>query len=449
MKAIIATARGFLRRSVMENALLVLGISVAVFMGAVLTGAILSYSAYMADLLQDPAYAEIVVSPAFFRGNQSQAVSKLDMDAGPMRFAFDTAAAAKAMADSPSVTWSYISEEESLRAGEAPSFGPGFPEGPPDLGGVDEQGLAPAQAQSDSSAAVSTPLLERIAGRKVSPDFFQAWGLKTAQGSLYAAADQEAGQAYMVLGSELAKSLFADAQALGKRLKIDGRIYTIIGVLERTGLLDAEATRSLDQLAFIPPRSFSPGGSGMGRPTMSLTFFVSDRAKLDSAVKELQAHFDRAYKTGQVLVTSRQAGLNARRSGQNALFGAISVLALLCLVVATLNIFNVSSIKTIRRRRSLGILRSIGVSRGKAMGVFLFEVSALALLGSLLGLAAALPLSGLALRFLVPSLGQGLAPAWAAQLTAAFLSMALPLAAGLFPAWRLLKDSPADLVRAE
>jgi putative ABC transport system permease protein len=333
--------------------------------------------------------------------------------------------------------------------------------GPPDMG---PGGLAPADMMAaiqeeqaalaaQDTSGLDTPLLERIAGRTVSPDFFNAWGLKAAEGSLFSANDVENSKTVMVVGSALAKTLFKDGTAMGKRLKIEGRIYTIIGVLEANDLLDTNGVRKVNEMAFMPPRSFTRkvGNTtvNMGRPIMSLTFFVKDRSKIGSAVKELQAFFDRSYKEGQVKVTSRQSTLNSRRSGQNALFGAISVLALLCLVVATLNIFNVSSIKTIRRRRSLGILRAIGASRQKAMLVFLVEVALLALSGSFIGLAAALPMSGVAIKALVPTGSGAISVNWWAEIIAALLSMVLPLAAGLFPAWRLLAQAPADLVRPE
>lgn len=497
MKAVMTTARGFLRRSVMENALLVLGVAVAVFMGAVVTGSIISYSQYMSGLLDDPAYAEITVMPAAFESSRSNAATKMDEDMGNMRFIFEGGTAAKAMAESPSVSLTYTSEQDNFRTGEAARGGFGGPEGGgPGLGlgggggqvvamasagaqaraggtaagdavglaGPGMEGMPPpeevmaalqaAESGEDQDATnLDEPLMERIAGRSVSPEFFDAWGLAVAEGSLFTAADVENSKTVMVVGSGLAKTLFKDGTANGKRLKIEGRIYTIIGVLEENDLLDGNGVRKVNEMAFVPPRSFTRRVGNMtvsvGRPTMSLTFFVRDRKKIGSAVKELQAYFDRTYKEGQVKVSSRQSTLNARRAGQNALFGAISVLALLCLVVATLNIFNVSSIKTIRRRRSLGILRAIGASRRKTMLVFLVEVAMLAVAGSLLGLAAALPLSGSAIKMLVPTGSGAISINWGAELVAALLSMVLPLAAGLFPAWRLLAQAPADLVRPE
>jgi hypothetical protein len=500
MKAVLTTARGFLRRSVMENSLLVLGVAVAVFMGAIVTGSIISYSQYMDDLLDDPQYAEITAQPAAFTTMRSNAATKMDEDMGNMRFIFEGSTAAKAMAESPSVSLTYTSEQDNFRTGEANQggfggFGGGMggpvtvtatqggatgasatrsgasgaqagasgaqAGGPPDMGpggAPPEDMMAAIQEEQAALAAqdtsgLDTPLLERIAGRTVSPEFFNAWGLKASEGSLFSTNDVENSKTVMVVGSDLAKTLFKDGTAMGKRLKIEGRIYTVIGVLEANDLLDTNGVRKVNEMAFMPPRSFTRkvGNTtvNMGRPIMSLTFFVKDRSKIGSAVKELQAFFDRSYKEGQVKVTSRQSTLNSRRSGQNALFGAISVLALLCLVVATLNIFNVSSIKTIRRRRSLGILRAIGASRQKAMLVFLVEVALLALSGSLIGLAAALPTSGIAIKALVPTGSGAISVNWGAEIIAALLSMVLPLAAGLFPAWRLLAQAPADLVRPE
>lgn len=488
MKAVLTTVRGFLRRSVMENALLVLGVAVAVFMGAIVTGSVISYGRYMDDLLDDPQYAEISAQPAAFTAIRSNAATKMDEDFGSMRFIFQADTAKKAMAESPAVSLTYTSEQDNFRTGEASQgfFGTGGPQagpggnprggpgpvvvaatrngaaGPDQAGGPgglppDPMAAAIQAEQADLAAqdtsGLDTPLFDRIAGRTVSPEFFDAWGLKAAQGSLFSSGDVENSKTVMVVGSGLAKALFKDGVSMGKRLKIEGRVYTIIGVLAENGLLDSNGARRVDDMAFMPPRSFTRTVGNqtvsLGRPIMSLTFFVKDRSKIDLAVKQLQAYFDRSFKAGQVTVASRQSTLNARRSGQSALFGAVSVLALLCLVVATLNIFNVSSIKTIRRRRSLGILRAIGASRAKAMLIFVAEVSLLAVSGSAIALAAALPLSRAAVNALVPIGTGAIGVDWAAELIAALLAMVLPLAAGLLPAWRLLAQAPADLVRPE
>jgi putative ABC transport system permease protein len=253
----------------------------------------------------------------------------------------------------------------------------------------------------------------------------------------------------MVLGSRLAKSLYQDGVSLGKKIKIEGRIYSIIGVLKESGLTDSSGARSIDDMAFIPPRSGSVPGMGMGRPVMSLTFFVKDKSKLDQAVRQLQAHFDRELGAGQVRVESRQAALNARRSAQSALLGAVAGLALLCMVVASLNIFNVSSIKTIRRRQSLGILRAMGASRASALGCFVVELLALSAAGTVAGLALALPLAPSTAALLSAGAAKVGGGQLAAMIFVALASMVLPLAAGLFPAWRILGQAPADLVRPE
>jgi hypothetical protein len=80
MNAILATVRGFLRKGLTESFLLVLGIAVAVFMGATVTGSISAYAAYMEKEASDPRFGEVVVSPAVFRDSQSEAATKMDAD---------------------------------------------------------------------------------------------------------------------------------------------------------------------------------------------------------------------------------------------------------------------------------------------------------------------------------------------------------------------------------
>src|SRR5262249_33093978 len=61
--------------------------------------------------------------------------------------------------------------------------------------------------------------------------------------------------------------------------------------------------------------------------------------------------------------------------------------------IAVFLIFNVFAVAATRRRREIGILRSLGVARGTILGLFLAEGAIIGLLGSAIGLGAGMILA--------------------------------------------------------
>jgi putative ABC transport system permease protein len=86
------------------------------------------------------------------------------------------------------------------------------------------------------------------------------------------------------------------------------------------------------------------------------------------------------------------------RSGQiekmvSAFHLNLSALSLISIVVGMFLIYNAVSVSVIQRRREIGILRSLGVTRPQVVGLFVCEAGFLGLLGSLFGLGVGIGLA--------------------------------------------------------
>ncbi|RPJ04460.1 MAG: ABC transporter permease, partial [Deltaproteobacteria bacterium] len=86
------------------------------------------------------------------------------------------------------------------------------------------------------------------------------------------------------------------------------------------------------------------------------------------------------------------------RSGQiekmvSAFHLNLTALSLISIVVGMFLIYNAISVSVIQRRREIGILRSIGVTRPQIVGLFVCEAGLLGLLGSLFGLGIGIGLA--------------------------------------------------------
>jgi putative ABC transport system permease protein len=92
------------------------------------------------------------------------------------------------------------------------------------------------------------------------------------------------------------------------------------------------------------------------------------------------------------------------RSGQiekmvSAFHLNLTALSLISLMVGMFLIYNAISVSVIQRRREIGILRSIGVTRSQVLSLFLCEAGLIGTMGSLIGIAAGIGLAKIMLFF--------------------------------------------------
>lgn len=485
-------ASSFAKSSPADLALMSLSVALAVFVSASAAGAYRSLAQARDQLEADPSYLELRVLPSALNREAQDAVEALEGSSlGGFMLPADSAAGA--LAESPSVRYAYSYDLRTFRAGEAvqdqfaamrqamgssrsamPSGASGFPEAGqaevavnqgakiampapeafPSSDGAFEgpDGMPPefmisepSEEELSEAASFEEPMLESLPGALVDPTFFEAYGAKAAEGSLFSAEEAASGASVLVLGKELAARLFSDGKALGRKIRLDGVSYQIVGILEAMGGAD----RDWDGIAFAPARDFRMGGGGQAMRWMPMNqvYAAGSVSQVESAAAELQAYFDRTAGEGAVSVLSSKEELDERTRSQNTLLAAAFALAALCVLVALLNLMNASATKALKRRRSLGILRAIGASALDVGASSFWETSIPAGAGLILGVLAAWLFSPTTLSLLTGEEGAASLPL--AALGAALAAAALPLLVGTLPAWHAVRSSPADLVRPE
>ncbi len=219
------------------------------------------------------------------------------------------------------------------------------------------------------------PVLDSWYGYEVSPEYFNAWGLHAKEGSLFTLDDIRMGANYMVLGSELAKVLFEDGQALGRKIINRMELYTITGVLEATG---TEADNMAFTPAFMPDIQGSitdtavPGMMFM-RWNTSLSFMTADPSRLDEAAEQLKQYFEREYGAGMVSLSIPREEAEALRNRNNRMVTVILFLALAGLLIAGVNVSNILLSRALRRQKTVGILKALGSSKRMIFRLFFLE----------------------------------------------------------------------------
>ena len=69
----------------------------------------------------------------------------------------------------------------------------------------------------------------------VSNEFTDIQVLEFEKGRFYTESESNAGRPVVVIGSEIAKSLFGDFEPIGKKVRLYGQKFTVIGVVKKEG----------------------------------------------------------------------------------------------------------------------------------------------------------------------------------------------------------------------
>ena len=426
-----------IRKRLAESILLILGIALGVGVTGAGVAMVARSSRDARELLSSTQYREIVVTAREESEQMELPAMRQDTTAEPVII---TTAELRAREDVPDVQYAYVANPFRFRlnfdafggmaemaqrmqtqpqsaqgrggaggqAGEAGEVGEASPtplegdvviveEGQSQRQGTGQAGQARPQGSDEQRAREflqrqmaeipvpegPQPILEEIFGYEVSPEFFDAWHLAAVEGSLFTASDMEEGAPVVVLGSQLAKTLYEDGQSMGRELLVRRELFKITGILEPTG-----ATH--DNMAFVP--AFMPdlqATAGMARMFRSwnttLHFTVAQPNRLEEARAQLASWFDQTYGTGLVNIQIPREEAEATRDRNGRLVTIILFLALSGLLIAAVNVSNILFSRALRKRKSVGILKALGASRGAVFWVFFLEALMIGIGGAIVG----------------------------------------------------------------
>jgi putative ABC transport system permease protein len=269
-------------------------------------------------------------------------------------------------------------------------------------------------------------------------------GLVVKEGRFLSTAEVDGGRPVCVLGAELATNFFPYESALGKRVVVAGQNLEVIGVLEKRGkFLGME---SLDNQLFLPITKFALDFGF--RPGVFVRVKVRDLQSMDDAREEIRGIMRKIRRLApgdaDDFAINEQAGFIQTFERMNkVLAGAGLFITSLSLFVGGIGIMNIMFVTVAERTREIGIRKAIGAKRRTILTQFLIEAALICLLGGLLGLALAYPVTLVMDQFMPARLS------WWLVGSALGVSVVTGLAAGFLPAWRAARMNPVDALRAE
>jgi putative ABC transport system permease protein len=311
---------------------------------------------------------------------------------------------------------------------------------PPDyLVAIESGNQAEGQAGSKSSSYI------QVYG--VSEDYFKIRDYRVARGRLFSPQEIAHGVNEVVIGQDVADSLFTGDDPLGQTMRIAGFPYRVIGVAEKQGSVFGI---SLDRFAIAPytseikrvvnPRKVVDGIIVKG-PTLAAMQDAMDRVE---AIMRSR-HGLRPWQDDDFSLTTQEDVLSFWAKISRVLYTALPLLVGVSLVVGGIVLMNIMLMAVAERTREIGVRKSLGARRRDILAQFLVEAATLSTTGAVLGILAGLALARLVQA--VSPLPMGVSPT--SIILGVILGVGVGVISGVYPASRAAKLDPVAALRFE
>jgi putative ABC transport system permease protein len=249
-----------------------------------------------------------------------------------------------------------------------------------------------------------------------------------------------------VIGSSIRERLFGNAGPLNKTVRIGRYKFRVIGVMESQGSAGFFGGPDFDSQIFVPITSFVKSFGGANR---DLNIAVKAPAGVNLEDYEYELIGEMRTVRRLTPLEDDDFSINTMDSLVAMFNNVMGVVLLIGIVITSISLFvggigvmNVMFVSVTERTREIGVRRAIGARRRAILAQFLFESSAICLVGGSIGLLLAYGVSALINAMVMPA---SISPA--IVVIALIVSAAVGLASGLIPAVRAARLDPIEALR--
>lgn len=273
--------------------------------------------------------------------------------------------------------------------------------------------------------------------------------IKLKEGLFFSEMEDKNLSQVVVIGADVKESFFGQSEALGKEIKIKGKNYKVIGVLEKRGTV---GFFNFDSVVYLPIRTLQKKILGVSH----IMFFSikTENAKLvpetvsDITLLLRQRHNSNGPTKDDFIVSS----IEEAKEVIGDVFSSINILLLaltsISLIVGGVGIMNVMYISVVERTFEIGLRKALGAKSKNILVQFLLESIFITFLGGIMGI-----IFGFVLSILISHIFQrmGFDLTFSVTLDSVFLANAFSIATGIifgfYPAYKASKLSPMEAIR--
>jgi putative ABC transport system permease protein len=246
-------------------------------------------------------------------------------------------------------------------------------------GGIDGRLSRPGQSREEAAA---NPMLNL---EVTAPNYFAMLGIPVLRGRPFSDEDREGSPPVIVVSSSVARHFWPDSDAIGKRLGMPGREFTVVGVVPDTRYRELQTARPT---VYFPLRQ-----SALPTPSTLLIRTTSSPADLVPSLRRavLDAHLG----VTVVSASSLETLLDAPRAQPRLNAIVLALFAAAAVSLAAIGLFAIIATMVRQRTHELGIRMALGATAGNVRRMIMARGLSLAVAGLAIGIGGALAMSRL------------------------------------------------------
>jgi len=222
----------------------------------------------------------------------------------------------------------------------------------------------------------------------VSYEFIDIQGLEFDEGRFYTESEANSAVPVVVLGHEVSKSLFEDSEPIGKKVRLYGQRFSVIGVLKKEGGLgDGNDNSAIIPVNFVRQR-YGDNNKALVNVIILKPQKGVDMGAYKAEISQKLRSF-RGVKSGEI----DNFFINVFSGFTDMIDGIISQMNLVgwiisgfSLLVGGFGIANIMFVSVKERTNLIGIQKSLGAKNRFILFQFLFEAIILSVIGGIIGL---------------------------------------------------------------
>lgn len=281
-------------------------------------------------------------------------------------------------------------------------------------------------------------------------------------GRFFNKTEEDGGAAVAVLGSAVSDSLFGNSgvDPVGQVIKVKSSSQTeaggvplrVVGVIEPRG---SAFFQDQDDQIFLPLAIGQQRVLGVHHLNAILAR-ADDAGNISSSIADIKRVLRREH---HILGDEQEEDFTVRNQAEavkilssitDALSLFLTAMAAIALIVGGVGILNIMLVTVAERTREIGLRKAVGATNRGVLIQFLYESSALTLLGGIIGI-----ISGIIISYLIALLMRQLGYDWAFVISLTSVVMAVGVSVltgvvfGLYPAFKASKLDPIQALHYE
>jgi len=279
----------------------------------------------------------------------------------------------------------------------------------------------------------------------VTPSWAYVWDWDVADGEFITGEDMSSLNRICLIGPTVKKELFGENNPIGEQIQVGNVQFKIKGDLVSKGT--SPGGGDMDNRIMIPLSTFMrrvanvdylagikillESGSDINKTSEEISSILRERHKLADGIPD----------DFTVTTPTEVTKMAEKISGTFNLF--LVLLAGISLITGGIVVANIMFISVNERKKEIGLRKAIGANIKDIINQFLFESSAVALMGGLIGII----LGTVGAKILSLVMQMPISISWGSILIGVVSSTLIGIIAGIQPARRAAKQEPIDALR--